>query len=83
MVVSAASSAMLLVWSDAVGRVPMKTLLVVTILLVVGQICYRCCVQHRLESLDMRVDLFIVLGEMGVIWSISILEAMALWVGVH
>jgi uncharacterized metal-binding protein len=59
--------------SDAAGRVPMKTfpmvtiMTPVTILLVVDQIWYRCCVQHCLESLGMRVDLFIVLGKMGVI----------------
>jgi hypothetical protein len=67
----------------------MKTLPVVTVmtsvtvLLVVDQICYCCCVQHRLEPIDMCVDLFIILWEMGVIWSTSILEAKALWVGVR
>jgi hypothetical protein len=56
----------------------------VTVLLVVGRICYRHYVQHRLEPLDMHVDLFIILGEMGgVIWSTSILEVRALWDGVR
>jgi hypothetical protein len=57
----------------------------VTVLLVVGWICYRRCVQHRLEPLDMRVGLFIILGEMGggVIWSTIILEVRALWDGVR
>jgi hypothetical protein len=61
----------------------MKTLPMVTILLVVDRIWYHCCVQHCLESLSMRVDLFIVLGKTGVIWSTSILEAKALWAGVR
>jgi hypothetical protein len=30
----------------------------------------------------MRIDLFVILGEMGVIWSTNILEAKALWAGV-
>jgi hypothetical protein len=55
----------------------------VTILLVVNWICYRCCVQHRLESLDMCADLFVILGKMGVIWYTSILEAKALWANVR
>jgi hypothetical protein len=36
-----------------------------------------------LEPLNICVDLFIILGEMGVIWSTSILEAKALWAGVQ
>jgi predicted TIM-barrel enzyme len=70
-VVSTMPSAALLAWSDAADRVPTKTLPVVpvitqvTVLLVVDRICYRCCVQHRLEPLDMRIDLFIALGEIG------------------
>jgi hypothetical protein len=35
------------------------------VLLVIDWICYYCYVQHRLESLDMRIDLFVVFGEMG------------------
>jgi hypothetical protein len=55
----------------------------VTVLLVVDRICYRRRVKHCLELLDMRVDLFIILGEMGVIWLTSILEAKALWAGMR
>jgi hypothetical protein len=75
----------LLTWSDAAGRVLTKTLPVVTVmtlvtvLLVVDRICYRHCFQHCLELLDMHIDFFIILGEMGVILSTSILEAKALW----
>jgi hypothetical protein len=54
----------------------------VSVLLVTDWIRYCCRVQHRLESLDMRIDLFVILGEMGVIWSTNILEAKALWAGV-
>jgi hypothetical protein len=39
----------------------------VFVLLFTDQIRYSCYVQHRLESLDMHVDLFIIFGEMGVI----------------
>jgi hypothetical protein len=39
----------------------------VSVLLVIDWIRYRCCIQHRLELLDMCVDLFIILREMGVI----------------
>jgi hypothetical protein len=73
MFVSIASSAAHLWWSDVAGRVPMKAFPVViimalfSVLLVIDLICYHCCVQHHLEPLDMRVDLFIILGEMGVI----------------
>jgi hypothetical protein len=71
MVVSVASSASLLQWSD--GRVPTRTLLMViimtpvSVLLLIDRIRYYCRVQHRLESLGMHVDLFIIFGEMGVI----------------
>jgi hypothetical protein len=70
-VVSTTPSAALLAWSDAADRVPTKTLPVVlvitqvTVLLVVDRICCRCCVQYHLESLDMRIDLFIVFGRWG------------------
>jgi hypothetical protein len=83
MMVYSMSSVVLLMWSDAAGRVPMKTLSVVTVLLVVDRIYYHCCIQYRLEPFDMRIDLFIILREMGVIWSTSILEAKALWTGVR
>jgi hypothetical protein len=59
------------------------TMTPVSVHLVIDQICYRCCIQHHLELLDMRANLFIILGEMGVIWSTSILEAKALWAGVR
>jgi hypothetical protein len=36
----------------------------VSILLVIDWIRNCCRVQHRLEPLDMRVDCFIILGEM-------------------
>jgi hypothetical protein len=68
-VVSVASSVALLPWSDA-GRVPTKAFPVViimtpvSVLLVIDWICNHCCVQHCLEPLNMRVDLFIILGEM-------------------
>jgi hypothetical protein len=70
-VVSVASSAMLLQWSDAAGRLQMRTLPVViimtpvSVLLVIDRNRYGCHVQHHLESLDMHVDLFIIFGEMG------------------
>jgi hypothetical protein len=72
-VVSVASSAVLLLWSDATGRVPRKAFPVVVImtrvfiLLVIDYNRYHWYVQYRLEPLDMHVDLFIILGEMGVI----------------
>jgi hypothetical protein len=70
-VVFVASLATLLPWSDAAGRVAMKAFPVVTImtpisvLLVIDWIHYCCYIQHLLCHLDMRVDLFIILGEMG------------------
>jgi hypothetical protein len=36
-----------------------------SVLLVIDKICYCCCIQHRLESLDMHVDLFVIFMEMG------------------
>jgi hypothetical protein len=39
----------------------------VFVLLVIDWIHYHCCVQHHLEPLDMHVDLFVILREMGVI----------------
>jgi hypothetical protein len=39
----------------------------VSALLVIDWIRYCCCVQHHLELLDMRVDLFIIFGEIGMI----------------
>jgi hypothetical protein len=39
----------------------------VSVLLVIDWICYHCCIHHRLELLDMSVDLFIIFGEMGLI----------------
>jgi hypothetical protein len=55
----------------------------VSILLVIDQIRYRCRVQHRLEPLDMCVELFIILGEMEGDLITSILEAKALWASVR
>jgi hypothetical protein len=69
--VSVVSSDTLPMCSDAAGRVPTKTLPVVTVmtpvtaLLVVDRILYHRHVQHCLEPLNMRIDLFIILGEMG------------------
>jgi hypothetical protein len=34
---------------------------------VVNPVHHGCCVQHGLEALDMHVDLFIILGQMGVV----------------
>jgi hypothetical protein len=59
---------MLLRWSDAAGRVPTGTPLVVVfrtpvfVLLVMDWIRYGCCIQHRLEALNMPIDFFIVFG---------------------
>jgi hypothetical protein len=39
----------------------------VLVLLVIDWIYNRCCIQHCLEPLNMHVDLFIILGEMGVL----------------
>jgi hypothetical protein len=64
-------SALLRLGSDAAGWVPMKAFLVVTIMTpvsvlpVIDWIRYHCCNQRRLEPLDMCIDLFIILGEMG------------------
>jgi hypothetical protein len=60
-VVSVASLAMLLSWSDATGRVPTKDLPVITMMTPVSVLL----VQHCLELFDMHIDLFIILGEMG------------------
>jgi hypothetical protein len=35
------------------------------VLLVIDRIRYCCCVQHHPKSLDMRLDLFVIFGEMG------------------
>jgi hypothetical protein len=70
-VVSIVSSAALLWWSDAAGQVPTRTLPVViimtpiSILMVIDWICYYCRVQHRLESLDVHIDLFVIFSKMG------------------
>jgi hypothetical protein len=59
--------AMTLLWSDATGRFPMGTPLVVIIvtpvsfLLIVGRVHFRCCVQHRMEALNMHIDILIIL----------------------
>jgi hypothetical protein len=61
-------SAMLLGWSEAACRVPMGTLPVVklvtldSVFAVVDWVHHCCCVQHRLEAIDMRVDFFIFFG---------------------
>jgi hypothetical protein len=65
-VVSAMPLIVLIQWSDAVGRVPTGTLLVVifmtpiSILLVEDWIRHGCCFHHRLEALDMCIDFFII-----------------------
>jgi hypothetical protein len=70
-VVSIVSLVVLLPWSDAAGRVPTKVFPVViimslvSVLLVVDWICNHCRVQHHLERIGMRVDYFIIHGEMG------------------
>jgi hypothetical protein len=85
---SVTPSTVLLWWSDVAGRVPTRTLSVVILvtpiplLLVADWIYYGCCVQHRLEALDVHIDFFVILGKVRVIWSTSILEAKALWVSV-
>jgi hypothetical protein len=67
-IVSPTPSAVLLWWSDAAGRVPMRTLLVVKLMIPVSiftdvdRIHHGCRVHHRLEALDMRVDFFIIFG---------------------
>jgi hypothetical protein len=33
----------------------------VSVLLIVGRVLYRCCVEHRLEALHMRIDFLIIL----------------------
>jgi hypothetical protein len=66
--------AALLWWSDATGQVPMRTLPVVKLMtpnyvfVVVDQVHLGCCVQHRLEALDMCVD-FIIIIEARVLWA--------------
>jgi hypothetical protein len=58
---------MALRWSDAAGRVPPGTppvVIIVTpvsILLIMGWVSYHCCVQHRLDALNMRIDFLITL----------------------
>jgi hypothetical protein len=73
MVIYVTFSNTLLSWSDAAGKVPTKAFPVVAImtpvsvLLVIDWVHYRCCIQHCLEPLHLRVDLFIILGSWGVI----------------
>jgi hypothetical protein len=55
----------------------------VTVPLVVDRIRYHRCIKHCLDPLNILVDLFIILGEMGVICMTNILEAEALWAGVR
>jgi hypothetical protein len=33
-----------------------------SVFVVVDRVYHGCCVQHRLEALDMRVDFFIIFG---------------------
>jgi hypothetical protein len=67
-VISITPSVALLWWSDAAGRVPTGTLPVVKLVIpdsvfaVVNRVNYSCCIQHRLETLDMCVDFFVILG---------------------
>jgi hypothetical protein len=78
-------------WSEIASRVPIGTLLVVMlmapcfILTVKCRVNHDCCVQHRLEALYVCVDFFIIfwLGGGGVSWSMSILDAKALYAGVR
>jgi hypothetical protein len=89
MVVPTTPSDVLLQWSDDVGWVPVGTMPVVklvtavSILIVVDQIYHNCCLQHHMQALDMHVDFFIIFGQMGVIWSMSIFEARTLWASVR
>jgi hypothetical protein len=68
--VSATPSTSFLRWSDASSRVPIGTLPMVFfmtptfVLLVMDWIRCGCCVQHRLEALNMRVDFFVIFGKM-------------------
>jgi hypothetical protein len=70
MVVPATPSAVLLLWSDAAGWVPMGTQSVVIlvtpifVLLVVDYICHGCYVQLHLQAFDMCVDFFIIFWQM-------------------
>jgi hypothetical protein len=48
------------------------------IIVVMDQVHHGCCIHHRLETLDMHVDFFIIFRHMGVRWSMSIVEARAL-----
>jgi hypothetical protein len=62
------SSSMLLQRSGGTGWIPVRTLPVaklvtpVSIFMVVDRIHHGCCVQHRLEALDMHVDFLIIFG---------------------
>jgi hypothetical protein len=67
-VVPPTSLATLLRRSDATGQVLVRTLSVaklvtpVSVFMIVDRIHHGCCVQHRLEALDMHVDFFIIFG---------------------
>jgi hypothetical protein len=64
-------SVVLLSGSDATGRVPAQTLVVVRVLTppsvstTRSQVNHHSCVQHRLEALDPHVDLLIVFRQQG------------------
>jgi hypothetical protein len=84
MIIPIMLSVALLWWSETNGRVPTETPLVVklmipdSIIVVMVWVHHDCYVQHRLEALDKHVDFFIIFRQMGVSWSMSILEAKAL-----
>jgi hypothetical protein len=65
-------SAAFLWWSETAGRVPVRTLLVVmimTLCIVITVECrvhHGCCVQHRLESLHVSSNFWIVFWQVGV-----------------
>jgi hypothetical protein len=71
LVISVSSSVTFLRWSETTGRVPVRTLSVVRVLtphsvvVLENQIHHDRYVQHCLEALNMRVEFFIVLGQVG------------------
>jgi hypothetical protein len=80
-VIPVSSSAMFLWWSETACQVPVRTLPVVRLVtpcFIVTVECWLnhgCCIQHRLEALHVSIDFFIILWQVGVSWSMSILEA--------
>jgi hypothetical protein len=72
-VVSTTLLSMLLQWSHAAARLPMRTLPVVifvtlvSVVMIVDWVCYRCSVQHGLEVFNMCIDFLIIFWQVGVI----------------